>query len=392
MNPEELAQPASVILKIAGRCNINCAYCYMYNLVDQTHLRQPRVMSQATLKATFDWIEEYLRHTGRKSFQIFLHGGEPLLAGRELIKFVASLRNQSEERTGGKIYLSILTNALLLDEQWIDLFAAERIRFGISLDGPAEYHDRFRLTKSGKPTHKQVEEKLKWVLSSPKARERFSSVLCVLHPDMDGAKLLRYFYELGLSGVDFLLPDQNHSHGSDCYPRPDATAKYGKVLVDAYRAWREIDDPDFYVRKFAMLIEAMFGEIPSLDSLGTGPITVFTVETSGEVEPVDSLKICGDGFTKTGVNINSASIEDVLSVPLIRLGLNKQKTLPADCLACRSRELCGGGYLPHRFKNGIFDKTVYCADMLHLCDVIRADVFSQIEFARSKANRQIAVL
>lgn len=363
----------------------------MYNLVDQSHHNQPRLMSKTTIEATFYWIEKYLTQTGRKSFQVFLHGGEPLLAGRELIKFVSSVRSNIEERTGAKIYLSILTNSLLLNEEWIDLFIAEKIRFGISLDGPAEYHDRFRLTRNGKPTHKQVEKKLKWVLSSPKARERFSSVLCVLHPEMDGKKLLKYFYELGLSGVDFLLPDQNHTHGSDCYPKPDA-AQYGKVLADTYQAWREIDDPDFYVRKFAMLIEAMFGETPSLDSLGTGPITVFTIETSGEIEPVDSLKICGDGFTKTGVNINSASIDDVLNVPLIKLGLEKKRTLPTDCLTCRNRELCGGGYLPHRFKNGTFDKTVYCADMLHLCDVIREDVFSQIETACIKAKEQITVL
>ena len=112
---------------------------------------------------------------------------------------------------------------------------------------------------------------------------------------MDGAALIRYFYELGLPACDLLLPDQNWIHGSAHYP-PSSCAEYGHVLVDAYLAWRRIDDAGFYVRKFGVLLEALLGKTPSLDSLGTGPISVFTVETSGEVEPVDSLKICGHGF------------------------------------------------------------------------------------------------
>lgn len=373
----------SAILKIAGRCNINCTYCYMYNLADQTHTTQPRVMSRDTTVAAFQWIERYLAATGLDRFHVHLHGGEPLLAGREFFRFIGSQRADLEARSGKRITVSVLTNGLLLNEDWIEVFEDTGIRFGMSIDGPAEYHDRHRLTKRGQGTHQRVEEKLRWVLSSPRHRSVFSSVLCVLHPDMDGARLLRYFYDLGLDGVDFLLPDQNHVHGTPEYPRPSGVPTYGLVLADAYREWRRLDEPRFHVRKFVMLIEAIFGKVPSLDSLGTGPITVFTIETSGEVEPVDTMKACGHGFTKSGVHVRDLHSIEVNEIPLIKLGLTKRATLPGSCLSCRNREYCGGGYLPHRFSTTGFDReTVYCADMMYLCDVIREDV--QAELGRSR--------
>lgn len=377
----------SGILKIAGRCNINCTYCYMYNLADQSYKEQPTVMARSTIEAVFRWVECYLNETGLDNFHFSLHGGEPLLVGKPHMAFIADQRDAAQRRTGKKISLSLLTNGLLLDEEWVELFRSRGIKFGMSLDGPREYHDRYRLTKAGEGTHAKVEEKLRWVLSMPKGLQAFSSVLCVLHPEMDGRKLLNYFVDLGLEGMDFLLPDQNHLYGSTAYPPPQSYPTYGRVLADAYRAWRELDNPGFRVRKFAMIIAAMFGKTPSLDSLGTGPITVFTIETSGEIEPVDTLKACGHGFTKSGRNIRDIRPLDVNEVPLIRMGLRKRETLPAKCRSCRHQNMCGGGYLPHRYSADGFEReTVYCVDMMYLCDTIREDISSQLAAARGQIN------
>src|SRR5882724_1593411 len=175
----------SGILKIASRCNINCKYCYMYNLTDQTYTDQPKTMSRDTVVAVFDWVERYLAETDLADFHFSLHGGEPLLAGQPLVSFIADCRDAVQARSSKRIGLSLVTNGLLLDDQWIDLFASRDIRFGLSIDGPREYHDRFRLTKTGEGTHKQVEEQIRWIQSSAKALSAFSSVLCVIHPDMD---------------------------------------------------------------------------------------------------------------------------------------------------------------------------------------------------------------
>jgi uncharacterized protein len=182
------------------------------------------------------------------------------------------------------------------------------------------------------------------------------------------------------------LPDQNYLHGSDAYPAPRSGARYGRVLVDAYRMWREIDDPGFRVRKFSILLAALFGETPGLDSLGTGPIRVFTIETNGAIEPVDTFKICGDGFTKTGRSVFDLPPLEVNTLPWIKLGLNKRASLPVKCQSCRHQALCGGGYLPHRYSQDGFDReTVYCEDMVRLCDTIVRDVAVQVAQVRQLA-------
>ena len=380
-----MAVVESAIMKIASRCNINCTYCYMYNLADKTYKMQPNVMHSSTIHHIFSNVERYLKTTDIAEFHFSLHGGEPLLAGIEKIESIVQHRDHVQESTGKKVSLSIQTNSLLLDKEWIDFFHLNDIGVGISIDGPKEYHDRFRLTHNGTGTHDVVEKKITWLLSSHKGREVFNGVLCVLHPEMDGRKLIDYFCQLGVS-VDFILPDQNYEYGSNDYPPPQTEPTYGKVLAYAYMAWRKIDNPKFHVRKFEQIIGAFFGVAPSLDSLGTGSITVFTIETSGEIEPVDSLKVCGYGFTKTKTFVQDIeSFAEVNKIPLIKFGLEKRDHLPTKCTKCSFKNNCGGGYLPHRFSNGNFNReSVYCNDMIHLCSTILNDLKFEIELARER--------
>ena len=379
----------SVIFKIAGRCNINCSYCYMFNLVDQSYADQPVRPSEKTVDSLFDWIDHYTTTKGLNSFHIALHGGEPLLAGVQLVTYIGEKTRYARQSTGKQISLSLLTNGLLLNETWFECLTEFDISFGISLDGPREVHDEFRLDKAGKGTHQKVESMIRHLVAHPEIAPTFSkSALAVIRPGLSGRELVHYFHRLGLAKVDFLLPDQNHCFGSDCYGKPTHGGEYAKVLIDAYEAWREIDDPDFHIRKFELLILAMFGYPIALDSIGMGPITVFTVEANGEIEPVDSMKICGDRFTKSGCNIRDWTNHDIEEIPLIKLGLQKDLLTPASCLSCRFLKQCGSGYLPHRFDGQEFRETVYCSDMKSLCAHIGDSVRKEVSAA--KGNQVVA--
>lgn len=368
---------SSAILKIASRCNINCSYCYMYNLADQSYKVQPKIMSESIIKNYFSWMKAYCQKNNKKNFHTILHGGEPLLAGKETIRFIGELSRNVSSEDKIKSTLSVLTNGILLDEEWIELFTSYDIGFSISLDGPEEYHDSFRKDKAGNGTHSKVESIFSFLIKNPNICPTFSkATLCVINPEMDGKKLVRYFYNLGVSKLDFLLPDQNHDFGSNCYPKPLLEKKYSKVLFDAYKEWRLIDNPEFKIRKFELLLLSHFGVPVNLDSVGLGPIKVFTIETNGIIEPVDSMKICGNGFTKSNYSIerwNEIEIE-IEDIPLIKLGIQKDNLLIEDCKNCKHLKMCGGGYLPHRYKNGGFTKTVYCADMYDLCENIITDL------------------
>src|ERR1700744_954695 len=76
-----------LVVKVASRCNLNCSYCYVYNAGDTTYLRQPAVMSQETALAVIERAASHYIHHQLESFVFVFHGGEPLLAGKQFIRF-----------------------------------------------------------------------------------------------------------------------------------------------------------------------------------------------------------------------------------------------------------------------------------------------------------------
>jgi uncharacterized protein len=99
------------------------------------------------------------------------------------------------------------------------------------------------------------------------------------------------------------------------------------------------------------------------------------IDCDGSIEPVDSLRCCGDGFTQLGLNICNDPIERAFQHPTFRLALAGQEGLSATCRKCELRDICGGGYLPSRFRrsNGFNNPSIYCADItkliLHVVEV-----------------------
>src|SRR5579871_3238506 len=84
------------IVKVHSRCDLSCDYCYMYEMADQSWRDQPRVMTGETAAVTARRIGEHARAHGLGEITLILHGGEPLLAGRDLIsQLVTSTRRSA---------------------------------------------------------------------------------------------------------------------------------------------------------------------------------------------------------------------------------------------------------------------------------------------------------
>lgn len=128
MSDRPIVRAASIhtfLLKIASRCNINCAYCFEYNLADSSWRRKPPKMSTVAILTAIRRIDEHIVSHGLKSINVIFHGGEPLLGGRQLISEVIE---QCNEVIGDKcrIHYGLQTNGMLLDHEWLDFFLAHR--------------------------------------------------------------------------------------------------------------------------------------------------------------------------------------------------------------------------------------------------------------------------
>jgi len=372
------------LLKVTEFCNLNCPYCYMFNLRDSSYKSKPKVMPMEIVEVAARKAVALAKEQDVPKLTISLHGGEPLLAGREWFRSAVNIF----KRAGGdsvKIVFTTQTNGVLLDDQWLDFFEAERITLGISMDGPREVHDKYRINFAGRGSYDDVVRGVKLALQHPNI---FGGVLCVIDPLTNGLEVYHHFRELGVKAIDFLWPlDHNWDAPPPGLAVPGATP-YADYLIPIFDEWWPQRDRSVRIRYFYQLMKNIFGARGGLDSLGGNPVTITSIDSDGSIEPVDSLKACGDGITQMGINIMTDPLQAIYDQPLFQAAIAGQDGLCGKCKVCPLHDVCGGGYLPHRFSQltGFDNPSVYCRDIWKLtthildsvCDLAAVRSFLQV--------------
>ncbi|MDI4567702.1 MAG: radical SAM protein [Mycoplasma sp.] len=353
-----------VIIKTASRCNINCTYCFMYNMGDTSYKKLPKFISNDT---TSNFVEKILNHCKKNDIDTFwtiIHGGEPLLMNKQdFVEFINAFDLLKEN--GITPLFSLQTNGILVDNEWCDIFKKYNIDIGVSLDGTKEIHDLSRVDKKGNGTYDNV---IKGMNILKKNKVPFGG-LSVMNPETSSIDIYNSFKEQNIYGFDILFLDTNYDH----IEKEQKSLKMYEWYKELFDKWFK-NDSKIRIRLFDIIIKNILGQATDIDMLGTGENNVLVLETDGELEPVDSLKICGEEFTKTNLNVNNnILIDDVSKNDLIDIYYNSGKYLPKKCLACPVQEICGGGYISHRYssKNGFNNPSVYCDDLLKLITYIQ---------------------
>ena len=360
---------SAIVLKVASRCNLNCAYCYLYNHEDRSALRQPKRISDRVFDALLSRMADQADRQGHP-MSLTLHGGEPTLLGRERLE---ELIVRARERLGASLSgISLQTNGTLIDGEFADMLSRQGISVGVSLDGPPELHDRARVTHAGAGSHADVVRGIRALHGSAVA----VSLLCVVSPGNDGAAAYRHFRSLGVKSMDFLLPDVSHDnrrrfYGTAAHPVAD-------YLLPVLDAWLEEDDAQVRVAIFWDLLGRMMGSRRTLsDCFGSPAATYVVVNTDGSIEPLDALKVCADGITSTPLNVLTHSFHDIAGEDGLLARLLAGSIEPApECQRCSFFSICGGGFLPHRYarKNGFANPSVWCEDIKILLGRLSTEV------------------
>jgi len=252
-----------VVLKVAAPCNLNCTYCYVYNARDQTFRNRPGMLDDEMARRVVERLKRYCDSRPNHRISICLHGGEPLLIGKErLRRLVALLRTEMGERLGS---LSLQTNAVLVGRSWAELLRELRLSVSVSLDGPARIHDAERVDRRGRGTHARTVAGIRNLLQ---AGMRVCA-LCVVRPGESGADVYHYMRSIGLRDLDFLLPDISHDdwYGHYGHFPPTAVADF---LIAAAEAWLTEDNPDVSIR-FLADNRALSDVPPNRKFAGAGP-------------------------------------------------------------------------------------------------------------------------
>jgi uncharacterized protein len=365
----------TVLVKVVSRCNLNCSYCYVYNMGDAGWRSQPKRMSESVQAATVSQLRDLASLQGRP-FSVVLHGGEPLLLGaRGLERLLSALRAALPI----ECQLHLQTNGVLLEETILDICANVGVGISISLDGPEDVNDRFRVDLRGRGSQTRVLVAIEKLRAHHKARELFSGLLAVIDPRTDPQEIYAFFKGTQAPSVDFLYRDGNH----DVLPFGKAGAnstEYGQwmsTLLDCYLA----DAAPPRIRVLDDMLKLILGGAARKEGVGLSDYGIVIIDTDGSINKNDTLKStqsAADVFV-SGWSVLRHSLYDVARTPEFEAYHVAQRPSSAICQSCPDLAICGGGMPAHRWRkeSGFENPTVFCADQRLLIDRMRQWISKQ---------------
>ena len=366
MTTEPLSAPPAfhLLAKPSGAtCNIDCTYCFFLSK-EALYPNEKSRMSEATLET---YIRQLLESHRTQEVTVAWQGGEPTLMKLDFFKHAVELV-ETYRRPEQIVQHTFQTNGLLLDDDWCAFFKEHHFLVGLSVDGPRELHDTYRVDRRGQGTFDLV-------MQGWRALRRHSvdfNILCTVNAanQHHGRTVYSFFRdELGAKWVQFIpiverataetleIANQGWSDqpgqkrllytqtGNLVTERTVGAEQYGRFLVDVFEEWVRHDVGQVFVQLFDVTLEAFFGRhllCLHAPTCGYGP----ALEHNGDLYSCDHFV---EPRFKLG-NIHQTHMLELVASPGQRkFGDNKRDTLTTQCQECKVRHLCNGGCPKDRF-------------------------------------------
>jgi uncharacterized protein len=359
------------VLKVHSRCDLACDHCYVYEHADQSWRARPKAIAAGTVELAGDRIAEHARQHQLREVRVVLHGGEPLLAGASGLSEIARALRASIEPVAS-LDLRIHTNGVRLNAEFCEVFLAERIKVGVSLDGDRAANDLHRRFANGRSSYRQVIAAVD-LLRTDRYQGIYAGLLCTIDVRSDPVAVYRALAALDPPDIDFLLP-----HATWDAPPPGgvstpAHAPYADWLAAIYDAWTA-DGRPVSIRMFDSIVATTLGGASRTEALGLAASDLAVIEADGQIEQADSIKVAYDGAPATGLNIATHPLDAAAAHPAIQARQRGLAGLSAICRQCPVVTSCGGGLYAHRYKaeTGFDNPSVYCSDLEKIINHVRS--------------------
>ncbi|CAL8969295.1 Anaerobic sulfatase-maturating enzyme [Propionicimonas sp. T2.31MG-18] len=360
---EGLRLPFSVIAKPTGAaCNLDCSYCFFLSK-EVLWGHESQRMTSGTLDR---FVHDYLASQPDGEVTISWQGGEPTLRGLEFFEEAVRLAER-HRRPGQRVSQTIQTNGTLLDDAWGEFLAANRFLVGLSVDGPAHLHDRYRVNKAGRGSYSQVRRG--WDVL--RRHDVETNILCTVHAGNAAHPLdvYRHFRdELGARYLQFIpivervepgcdadaergYRDEHgnsvlyRQSGSGTTSRTVAPEAWGEFLCAIFDEWIRRDVGEVFVQHFDVMLGAVFGQYTlCVHSPECG--RAVAMEHNGDVYSCDHYV---EPDYRLG-NVSESPFSELLALPQQQaFGRGKRTSLPGQCVECPVRWACHGGCPKDRF-------------------------------------------
>jgi len=342
--PRSCPESFHILAKPRGAlCNLACKYCFYSAKSD--------LYKGASFRMSDEVLESYLCQVieGHQASEVTIawQGGEPTLMGLEFFRRSIDIQRQYA-RAGQTIINTIQTNGTLLDDEWCSFFHDHGFLVGISLDGPRDLHDRFRVDGGGAPSFDRT---MRGVRLLQKHRVEMNALVTINAANADHPQRVYRFLrdEVGFEFQQFIpVVERERSKGG---PGGKVTresvnpGKYGQFMIGVFDEWIRSDVGRVFVQSFDVALANWYGEPPTVCTNAPRCGTALALEHNGDLYScdhfVDEQHLLGN----------------IMATPLVELvGSRRQAAfgtakalLPGRCMRCEVRFACHGGCPKDRF-------------------------------------------
>lgn len=357
MGPHAL--PFHVMTKPGGSaCNLDCRYCYYLEKERFTGagLGSKKKLEGRRLEAL---VRGMIEGQPGEEIPFVWQGGEPTLLGLDYFRQVVALQKRLCP-PGRRITNALQTNGTLLNEEWCRFFREEGFLIGLSLDGPAELHDAYRVDRGGRPTHETVMRGLGLL---KRHGVDFNTLTVVSkrnsrHPE----RVYEFLLEAGSRYLQFIPLVERRISPQTLAPPPTPDGRvvgayaaapwnvrggdWGYFLNTVFDRWVRRDVGRVFVQFFDVQLALHLG-LPS-------PLCVHAAECGRAlaVEQDGGVYSC-DHYVYPEYRLGTLGEDDLTALvesPRQRaFGRAKRESLPEVCRRCPDWSLCGGDCPKHRF-------------------------------------------
>jgi uncharacterized protein len=316
-------------------------------------LNKERLYPGSDFRMSENLLEEYTRQyieAQRVPEVTFAwQGGEPTLMGLGFFQQAVSYQ-QKYKKAGMRILNTLQTNAVTLDDDWAAFFKANDFLLGVSLDGPRELHNAYRVDKGGAPTFDRVMQGIRLLR---KHRVDFNILTTVHAANADHPLRVYHFLrdEVRARFIQFIpiverANDTGFQEGSTVTDRSVGARQYGQFLIGIFDEWVRRDVGRIFVQIFDVALAGWTGNRPGLCVFEETCGAALAMEHNGDVFSCDH-------FVEPAHNLGNINViplsEIASSEKQFQFGQAKRDTLPGYCRRCEVRFICNGGCPKDRF-------------------------------------------
>ncbi len=342
-------------------CNLDCKYCFY---LEKERLHEPGEKWKMSDEVLETYIRQMIESQNTPEVSFAWQGGEPTLLGVDFFRRAVEI--QAQYANGKQIANAIQTNGTLLDDEWCEFLTENKFLVGLSIDGPAALHDRYRVDKQQQPTFDAVMRGLTFL---QKHRTEFNTLTVVNRANSQkplevyeflkqiGSTYLQFIplverlptTQLTVLGLDLMTPPDPHADENPASPVTGWSVEaraYGNFLCTIFDHWVRRDVGQTFVQLFDVALGNWMGTGSSLCVFAEKCGRAMAIEHNGDLYSCDHYVY---PKYKLGNILNRSLGAMAGSEQQKRFGNDKSDTLPKFCRDCEVRFACNGECPKHRF-------------------------------------------